>query len=73
MSNNHQFNSKIVISSGNFDIALRLFVAMKEDVERRYGKESIIFAKCHTKPIQKDEQKFPCYYADFFLSIPQRS
>jgi hypothetical protein len=71
MSNNHQFNSKIVISSGNFDLALRVFVAMKEDIERRYGKEAIIFAKCHTKPIQKDEHKFPYYYADFFLSIPE--
>lgn len=69
----HPFNSKVVIYSGNWDIALRVFADMKEDIERRYGKEVVIFAKIHTTPIKKDEQKFPCYYADFFLSIPERS
>ena len=66
MSN--QFNTKVVISSGNFDKALRLFVAMKEDIERRYGKEAIIYSKCHTEPAKNGY-----YYADFFLSIPERS
>ena len=72
MSNN-QFNTKVVISAGNFDKTLRLFVAMKEDIERRFGKEAIIYSKCHTEPVKKDGHKFGHYYADFFLSIPERS
>jgi len=67
----HPYNTKVVISSGNFDKTLRLFVAMKEDIERRYGKEAIIFSKCHKEPVKKDEHKFEHYYADFFLSIPE--
>jgi len=69
----HPYNTKVVICSGNFDKALRLFVAMKEDIERRYGKEAIIFSKCHTEPVKKEGQRFGDYYADFFLSIPERS
>ena len=66
MSN--QFNSKVVISAGNFDKMLRLFTAIKEDMEKRFGKEAIIYSKYHTEPL-----KDGYYYADFFLSIPERS
>lgn len=63
---NSQFNSKVVISAGNFDKMLRLFVAMKEDIERRFGKEVIVYSKCNTEPAKNGY-----YYADFFLSIPE--
>lgn len=62
------FNVKVVISSGNFDKTLAVFTATKEDIEKRFGKEAIIYSGCNIKPA-KNEQ----YYANFFLNIPERS
>lgn len=62
---NH-FNSKVVISSRNFDKMLRLFTAMKEDIEKRFGKEVIIYSGFNKEPAKNGY-----YYADFFLSIPE--
>lgn len=66
-------NAKVVISSGNWDIALRVFSAMRDDLAKQFGKEAIYFAKIHPKPIQKEGDKFPNYYADFLLDIPKET
>lgn len=62
----NQFNSKVVISSGNFDKMLKLFTAMKEDIEKRFGKEAIVYSGFNNEPAKNGY-----YYADFFLSIPE--
>ena len=40
---------------------------MKEDIEKRFGKEAIIYSGFNKEPAKNGQ-----YYADFFLSISER-